>query len=488
MTGAPRAAEAMASATPEIGARLVDPHAAGDVDEDVRLPQREAGMAPEDGHDHGQPLGVDARSDAARHGEVGGRDERLDLQEQRARALDRADDRRAGLLVVGAAEQLRRILHGDQALGGHLEDAELVGRAEAVLDRAQDAVRTVAIALEVQDAVDEVLENARAGDGALLGDVTDEEGRDALLLAHAQEAAGRLADLAHRARGRAEIRRVERLHGVDDADLGPLALERRAHLVEVRLGEDVHVARAAEAVGAQLHLGRRLLAGDEHDLPVARERLQGHEQEGRLADARIAGHEHERGRDEPAAEHAVELGHAGRDPLGVGGVDLHEAQERLTLGGRSANSGRRSESTFLDQRPPAVARRTTTEPLARRVPALRARVLNGRLRHGRTSLGRRSDAEGARIRAERRARAEIHDASRTRATATENLSRKSFLEGGRALERFNALSRGSQVMLIAGVLLLIDTFFAWQKVEILDMRTRRPRTRGTASGASSSGS
>jgi hypothetical protein len=34
------------------------------------------------------------------------------------------------------------------------------------------------------------------------------------------------------------------------------------------------------------------------------------------------------------------------------------------------------------------------------------------------------------------------------------------------LERFNALSRGSKAMLVAGVLLLIDTFFAWQKVEV----------------------
>ena len=34
------------------------------------------------------------------------------------------------------------------------------------------------------------------------------------------------------------------------------------------------------------------------------------------------------------------------------------------------------------------------------------------------------------------------------------------------MERFNALSRGSKVMLIAGVLLLIDTFFAWQQVEV----------------------
>ena len=34
------------------------------------------------------------------------------------------------------------------------------------------------------------------------------------------------------------------------------------------------------------------------------------------------------------------------------------------------------------------------------------------------------------------------------------------------MERFNALSRGSKVMLIAGALLLIDTFFAWQQVEV----------------------
>jgi hypothetical protein len=37
------------------------------------------------------------------------------------------------------------------------------------------------------------------------------------------------------------------------------------------------------------------------------------------------------------------------------------------------------------------------------------------------------------------------------------------------LERFNALSRGSKIMLVAGVLLLIDTFFAWQQVEVEEL-------------------
>ena len=45
---------------------------------------------------------------------------------------------------------------------GHLEDGELVGRAEPVLRRAQHAVGVVAVAFELEHAVDEVLEHARA--------------------------------------------------------------------------------------------------------------------------------------------------------------------------------------------------------------------------------------------------------------------------------------------------------------------------------------
>jgi hypothetical protein len=37
------------------------------------------------------------------------------------------------------------------------------------------------------------------------------------------------------------------------------------------------------------------------------------------------------------------------------------------------------------------------------------------------------------------------------------------------LERFNALSRGGRIMFVAGALLLIDTFFAWQQVEVEEL-------------------
>ena len=136
--------------------------------------------------------------------------------------------------------------HADEPGAGHLEDADLVRRAEAVLRRAQDPVRAVAVALELEHAVDEVLEHARAGDGAVLRHVADEEDRDAVLLRDAQEARGRLAHLRDRARRRAELRRVERLHRVDHADLGPLALERRADRLELGLGEHLDPLGAAE--------------------------------------------------------------------------------------------------------------------------------------------------------------------------------------------------------------------------------------------------
>ena len=60
----------------------------------------------------------------------------------------------------------------------HLEDADLVGRAEPVLDAAQDAVLVVPVALQVEHGVDHVLQHARSGDRAFLGDMADEHHRE----------------------------------------------------------------------------------------------------------------------------------------------------------------------------------------------------------------------------------------------------------------------------------------------------------------------
>ena len=103
------------------------------------------------------------------------RDECLDLDRERSLAVEhRRDDRtrRPGLAV--GEEQRRRVGHTGEAAVGHLEQAEVVGAAEPVLHRAQEAQRVVAVAVERQHRVDHVLEHARTGDRAVLGDVTDE--------------------------------------------------------------------------------------------------------------------------------------------------------------------------------------------------------------------------------------------------------------------------------------------------------------------------
>ena len=98
----------------------------------------------------------------------------------------------------------------------HLEDAELADGAEAVLHRADDAVRVMALAFEVQHRVDDVLERLRAGEAAVLRDVADEERRDVLALRREQQLRRRFAHLPDAAGRRLELQREHRLNRIDD--------------------------------------------------------------------------------------------------------------------------------------------------------------------------------------------------------------------------------------------------------------------------------
>ena len=310
----------------EVGARLVDPHAAGDVDEHVGAPGPDARVAAEHGEHEREPVAVDPVGDPARRHELGRRHERLHLDEQRPRALHGGEHDAAGRARGLADEARRRVGDLDQPAAGHLEHAGLVGRAEAVLERAQRAVRALALALELQHAVDEVLEHARAGQRALLGDVADEQHGDVARLGEPRDAVGDLAHLADRAGRAGQLGRVQRLHRVDHADLRPLGVERRQHRLQVGLGHHRHLQRGAgEPLGAQLDLRRRLLAGDVERAPAgAGEVAERHRGQRRLADAGRAAEQHERAGHEPAAEHAVELADPGLQPRDLRRLDLGE--------------------------------------------------------------------------------------------------------------------------------------------------------------------
>ena len=153
----------------EIDGGLVEGEAPGDVDVDILVAEGEADALGENGEQHQHAVLVEAVGGAARGAEAGGGGEGLHLDEQGARALHADDDGGAAVL---AARSARKSADGfgniDHAFAAHLEDADLMGGAEAVFGAAQQAVGMEALAFEVEHGVDDMLQGAGAGDGALL--------------------------------------------------------------------------------------------------------------------------------------------------------------------------------------------------------------------------------------------------------------------------------------------------------------------------------
>ena len=183
-----------------------------------------------------------------------GCDQSLHLGEDGARPLDDTGDAGAGAVLGPAAqEHFGGVLHTGKAPVRHLKDADLIGGAEAVLCRPQDAEAGAALALKIEHTVHHMLEHLRPRDAALLVDMSHYEDREILFLAKAHDAHRALAHLGDAAGGGAHIRLVYGLDGVDDHDLGLQALRGGEDRVQIRLREDVDLpARDAEAVGAEL--------------------------------------------------------------------------------------------------------------------------------------------------------------------------------------------------------------------------------------------
>src|SRR3546814_2002378 len=98
------------------------------------------------------------------------------LFRSRPGAFQRGEDHGPGHGLVAMGEEKRgRIGDLGQPFGRHCEDADLVGAAETVLHRPQHAILVAALALEIENGVDHVLQHARACDLSVLGDMRSEE-------------------------------------------------------------------------------------------------------------------------------------------------------------------------------------------------------------------------------------------------------------------------------------------------------------------------
>ena len=214
------------------------------------------------------------------------------------------------------------------------------------------------------------------GDGALLGHVPDQDDADAARLGQALQAGRGLAHLRHRSRRGRELLVPERLDGVDDADLGSGRLDRGADGLELGLGQHADARRRAQALGAQAHLLRRLLARHEQHRALSADRAQHGRRQARLADARLAAEQHERPGHEPAAEHAIELGDAGADARRGARLDGRERHHDAGLRALAARAAARvvGRGRLLDQRREGTAVGAAAEPAGLLAAALAADI------------------------------------------------------------------------------------------------------------------
>ncbi len=249
--------------------------------------------------------------------------------------MRRDDGRARDVLAVLRQEQRRRIGHAAQSALGHREHAELVRRAEAILDRAHEPEARMRVALEVEDGVDDVLEHPRAGDRAFLGHVADEDDDDVALLREPRELGRAFADLRDAARRRGQRLGVGRLDRIDDDDLGRLGADRGDDRLEVDLGQQRHRrVDEAEPHRAERDLLGRFLPGHVQRLLRGADRRHRLQEQRRLADARIAAEQDHASRHETAAQHAVELLEAGRKPRRLLRIDGAEGADRRRLARR----------------------------------------------------------------------------------------------------------------------------------------------------------
>ena len=141
------------------------------------------------------------------------RQQRLHLHQHRPGSLQSSKHRAARDVAAPLGqEQRRRIGHLGQAAIGHFEHADLVGGAVTVLHRAQDAELVATVTFEIQHRVHHVLQHARTGDGAILGDMTHQHQREIPGLRELDEFETGRAHLGHGA-----WRAVDRVkpHGLD---------------------------------------------------------------------------------------------------------------------------------------------------------------------------------------------------------------------------------------------------------------------------------
>ena len=271
-----RAVEARARATARSSAGSLDGGAPDEADvevlaRDTSRPHRRARTATSNAR---RSDGTPTRARRG-HADAGRCHQCLDLDQDRPGTLHDGRDRDTGRLgAAGAQERAGRIGHIPKPFAGHLQDAGLLGRAEAVLGTPEQSQRAVSVALQHQHHIDQVLERPWPGKAAVLGHMAHEDHRRAVLVGPGRQPGGRLPHLARRTRRdpRARPRSASgrsRPPAAPGHPLGRREHRRRAPSPRAPGCGTREPIGEAQPVGAQMQLVRRLLARCVQDVGAA---------------------------------------------------------------------------------------------------------------------------------------------------------------------------------------------------------------------------
>ena len=130
-----------------------------------------------------------------------------------------------------------------------------MGGAEAILDRAQQAMAGKAIALKREHGVHQVFKHLGPGQHPFLGDMPHQHQSRRLAFGEALKGCGTFADLAHRAGSTGEITVMESLNAVDDRHIGTQGLQLLKHHIQIGFRQELQiVGTGMEPLPSQLHL------------------------------------------------------------------------------------------------------------------------------------------------------------------------------------------------------------------------------------------
>src|SRR5688572_387264 len=214
-----------------------------------------------------------------------------------------------------------------------------------------------------------MLKYFRTRQASIFRDVAHQDGWHVLALGGEEELCRRFPDLPDAARRRLELGRPHRLHRVHDDERRLEARDFLQDPLDACFGQQIEGRLPhAETVAAALHLMFGFLARRvEHGADVAREVGGRLEQQRGLADAGLAAEQDQRTGNDAAAEHAIELLDAAREPLGLRRLDFavelcraRGAELRVAV---SRSLGSRFRGTLLDQRIPRAAVGASAHPL-----------------------------------------------------------------------------------------------------------------------------